>query len=167
MVQEILKQVWAENGDLLSKQYTGTGSTITSVTRQGKQGFMRKLTQGMISIERFIKNRISAHFKHDCFKYILNNHPHQMPYGIKASLEKKLKEMSRVFKQTQNITMCILTWNCGGNQPSQTFDISNILMLEDRSIQPDVYIIGLQEMVKLNAKSVLQGKDQARMMLWE
>lgn len=33
---ETLKHMWADNGDFLSKQYAGTGSTITSVTKTGK-----------------------------------------------------------------------------------------------------------------------------------
>lgn len=33
---ELAKSMWAENGDVLSKQYAGTGSTITSVTKTGK-----------------------------------------------------------------------------------------------------------------------------------
>jgi hypothetical protein len=35
-VYAIMKQLWAENGDVLSVQYTGTGSTITEVTKSGK-----------------------------------------------------------------------------------------------------------------------------------
>lgn len=33
---DILKNMWAENGDMISKQYAGTSSTITSVTKTGK-----------------------------------------------------------------------------------------------------------------------------------
>ena len=33
---ETLKLMWAENGDMISKLYAGTGSTITSVTKKGK-----------------------------------------------------------------------------------------------------------------------------------
>lgn len=33
---EVLKHMWADNGDILSKQYAGTSSTITSVTKTGK-----------------------------------------------------------------------------------------------------------------------------------
>ncbi len=33
---EVLKLMWAENGDALSKQYAGTSSTITAVTKTGK-----------------------------------------------------------------------------------------------------------------------------------
>jgi hypothetical protein len=40
---DTLKLMWAENGDTISKLYAGTGSTITSVTKTGKQGFMGKI----------------------------------------------------------------------------------------------------------------------------
>ena len=40
---EIITHMWAENGDVISRQYAGTSSTITSVTKTGKQGFFGKL----------------------------------------------------------------------------------------------------------------------------
>ena len=40
---DVAKNMWADNGDVISKQYSGTGSTITSVTKTGKQGFMGKI----------------------------------------------------------------------------------------------------------------------------
>jgi hypothetical protein len=40
---DVVKNMWADNGDIISKQYAGTGSTITSVTKTGKQGFMGKI----------------------------------------------------------------------------------------------------------------------------
>ena len=42
-VFDIAKNMWADNGDIISKQYAGTGSTITSVTKTGKQGFLGKI----------------------------------------------------------------------------------------------------------------------------
>ena len=42
-VYDVFKNMWAENGDMISKQYAGTSSTITSVTKTGKQGFMGKI----------------------------------------------------------------------------------------------------------------------------
>ena len=54
----------------------------------------------------------------------------------------------------EEVEVQILTWNCAGNTPAPTFDISNILFSDDQRI-PDVYVVGLQEMVKLNAKSVI------------
>ncbi len=65
--------------------------------------------------------------------------------------------------------MAVVSWNCGGNTPPPTFDITNILHFDggDTQVTPDVFIIGLQEMVKLNAKSVIKGKDKERALLWE
>ncbi len=71
------------------------------------------------------------------------------------------------FRRTENLRACFVTWNCAGNEPSQTFDISNILLMEDKTVNPDIYFIGLQEIVGLNPKQVLQGKDTTRMALWE
>lgn len=34
--------MWTENGDKLSMQYTGTGSNISGVLEEGKQGFAGK-----------------------------------------------------------------------------------------------------------------------------
>ncbi len=57
-ILDSVKYIWAESGDMLSKQYSGTGSTIATVTKNGRQGFLGKLTQKMISVERFIRNNL-------------------------------------------------------------------------------------------------------------
>lgn len=64
--------MWADNGDHLSKQYAGTGSTITSVTKTGKQGIMGKMDQWMRGVERFIQNNVEDGFKHECIKLLIN-----------------------------------------------------------------------------------------------
>ena len=72
---DIAKNMWAENGDVISKQYAGTGSTITSVTKTGKQGFMGKIDQMRMGVERFLKNNIEDGHKHECIKISVNQHP--------------------------------------------------------------------------------------------
>ena len=52
-IAKAFKNLWADNGDYLSLQYTGTGSTISSVTRDGKQGFKGMISHGLKSIGRF------------------------------------------------------------------------------------------------------------------
>jgi len=42
-----------------------------------------------------------------------------------------------------------------------------LLLKPDNFSEPDLYIVGLQEIVKLNAKSVIQGKDQEKICLWQ
>lgn len=50
-----LKNVWADNGDTISKHYTGTGSTHTNVTRTGKRDLMGMMDHGFKSLSRFYK----------------------------------------------------------------------------------------------------------------
>lgn len=76
-VFELLKNMWADNGDVISKQYAGTSSTITSVTKTGKQGILGKLDQMRRGVERFLVNNIEDGLKHECIKLFLNQHPQQ------------------------------------------------------------------------------------------
>ena len=94
---DLIKKMWAENGDILSQQYTGTGSTITSVTKSGKQGIMGKVEQMKIGVARFWNNTLEDDFKHECIKMIINQHPKQYNYGIKATIDKRLKEYKPQF----------------------------------------------------------------------
>jgi hypothetical protein len=118
-------------------------------------------------VERFMVNNFEDGYKHECIKLFLNQHPQQTQYGIRASLEKQLEKYQEHFISWSDIIINVFSWNCAGNTPNATFDISNLLLPEDPSIVPDLYVVGLQEMVKLNAKSVIQGKDREKAMLWE
>ena len=43
----------------------------------------------------------------------------------------------------ENMTACVFSWNCAGNTPTDTFDISNILIPDRVEFQPDLYVVGL------------------------
>jgi hypothetical protein len=49
-------ELWADNGDLLSKIYTGTGALKSEVTRSGKMSFAGMLGDATKSINRFVIN---------------------------------------------------------------------------------------------------------------
>ena len=50
-----LKNAWADNGDMISKHYTGTGSTHTNVTRTGKRDFKGIMDHSLKSAKRLYK----------------------------------------------------------------------------------------------------------------
>jgi hypothetical protein len=50
-----LKNTWADNGDLISKHYTGTGSTHTNVTRTGRRDLKGIMDHGLKTLGRFYK----------------------------------------------------------------------------------------------------------------
>lgn len=129
---ETLKLMWADNGDAISKLYAGTSSTITSVTKTGKQGIMGKIDQMKRGVERYFVNNFEDNFKQECIKLLLNQYPSkQEKYGIKASLEKKLILCQDQYKKYSEITCMLYTWNCAGNAPSPHLDISNILFTQN------------------------------------
>ena len=65
------KTIWADNGDFISKLYSGTGSTTSSLTRKGKTGFFGMLDHGMKSIERFYIANFEDRLKQEIIDLIL------------------------------------------------------------------------------------------------
>lgn len=49
----LFKNIWADNGDYISKIYTGTGATTSSTTRKGKGGLFGAIDHKMKSLGRF------------------------------------------------------------------------------------------------------------------
>ena len=47
------KHLWANNGDMLSFLYSGAGSTVSEMAREGKRGIMGMLKDGYSNLERF------------------------------------------------------------------------------------------------------------------
>lgn len=58
LINEI-KCHWRDKGDFLSRQYTGTISTISKVSQDGKEGFFGKLNHKVTSVQRLFKNTVS------------------------------------------------------------------------------------------------------------
>jgi hypothetical protein len=61
-VVDALKDFWAEQGDYLSIQNAGTTSTISKVSKFGKEGFLGKLNHKMKNVERYFVNTLSENF---------------------------------------------------------------------------------------------------------
>jgi hypothetical protein len=69
-----LKNVWADNGDLISKHYTGTGSTHTNVTRTGQRDLKGMMDHGFKSLSRFYKQYAEDNFKQEVIDLIIGEH---------------------------------------------------------------------------------------------
>ncbi len=51
--------IWADNGDFISLQYTGTNSTITRVMKEGKKGILSSLNHKYQDVLRFVNNNFT------------------------------------------------------------------------------------------------------------
>lgn len=56
--------MWADNGDIISLIYTGTGATTSSTTRKGeKSGLTSIFDHGMKTLSRYYLNNFDDNFK--------------------------------------------------------------------------------------------------------
>ena len=65
------KNLWADNGDCISKHYTGTGSTHTNITRTGKRDFFGLIDHGMKSLGRFYLQNFEDNIKQKAIDILL------------------------------------------------------------------------------------------------
>lgn len=68
------KHRWADNGDLISWHYAGTGSVMTSVTRSGRETIFGKLDHSMKSVTRFYVGNFEDSGKQEAIDIVLGEH---------------------------------------------------------------------------------------------
>uniref|UniRef100_A0A182K2S0 Phosphatidylinositol-3-phosphatase SAC1 n=1 Tax=Anopheles christyi TaxID=43041 RepID=A0A182K2S0_9DIPT len=69
--EAVFKAAWADNADLISLQYSGTGALKTDFTRTGKRTFKGLLRDGLNSLTRYIKNNFTDGFRQDSIELFL------------------------------------------------------------------------------------------------
>ncbi|KAL2901563.1 Type I inositol polyphosphate 5-phosphatase 2 [Bienertia sinuspersici] len=66
--------------------------------------------------------------------------------------------------KTKDVRVTIGSWNVAGRSPSEGLEIDDWLCMEEPA---DIYIIGLQEVIPLNAGNVLGAEDNRPISKWE
>jgi len=67
-------KAWADNADICSIQYAGTGALKTDFTRTGKRTPMGAIRDGVNSLVRYYKNNFSDGFRQDAIDLFLGNY---------------------------------------------------------------------------------------------
>lgn len=65
--------MWRDQGDYLSRQYTGTDSTISKVSEDLKEGFWGKINHKINSATRIVKNSLLDNSNQEVIDIILGN----------------------------------------------------------------------------------------------
>ncbi|KAL4383261.1 hypothetical protein GQ457_15G008610 [Hibiscus cannabinus] len=76
----------------------------------------------------------------------------------------KSETLRAQYINTKDVRVTIGTWNVAGRLPSEDLEIDDWLCTEDPA---DIYIIGFQEVVPLNAGNVLGAEDNRPIPKWE
>ena len=61
--ESLFKSVWADNADVISIQYSGTGALKTDYTRTGKRTKWGLVRDGINSLTRYYKNNFTDGFR--------------------------------------------------------------------------------------------------------
>jgi len=66
-----LKNTWADNGDMISKHYTGTGSTHTNITRSGQRNITGMVDHTFKSCRRLFQQFVDDNQKQEAIDILL------------------------------------------------------------------------------------------------
>ena len=97
------------------------------------------------------------------------NKNHQRNYEILfgknmkfSPLKNNLKELREDYCDREKINIYVASWNAGGSELSKInlINFDSLLIPKDQKIKPDIYFVGFQEVVKLNATNVIMTGDE-------
>jgi len=162
------RELWAENGDALSRIYAGTGAINTSFTRSGKRTLAGVLSDATKSISRAYINNFQDKGKQVAIDMFLGNMNNQRPVTIFDPIHDSVREVlvQRLpeYSTTKQCTIFAGTWNLNGRPPSES--LLPWLFPREDSIDPDMLVIGFQEIVPLTAQQIIQTDPETRR-IWE
>ncbi|KAM9635812.1 synaptojanin-1 isoform 3-T3 [Trichechus inunguis] len=172
--QEVFRSMWSVNGDSISKIYAGTGAL------EGKA----KLKDGARSVTRTIQNNFFDSSKQEAIDILLLGNTLNSDLADKArallttgslrASSKVLKSMCENFykySKPKKIRVCVGTWNVNGGKQFRSIAFRNqtltdwlldaprlagIQEFQDKRSKPtDIFAIGFEEMVELNAGNIV------------
>uniref|UniRef100_A0A0W0EZ96 phosphoinositide 5-phosphatase n=1 Tax=Moniliophthora roreri TaxID=221103 RepID=A0A0W0EZ96_MONRR len=163
------RELWAENGDALSRIYAGTGALNTSFTRSGKRTLAGVLSDATKSVSRAYINNFQDKGKQIAIDMFLGNMSAQQQVtifdpihdSVRAALEQRVHEYS----STKPCVIFVGTWNLNGRLPSSE-SLLPWLFTRENINDPDILVLGFQEIVPLTAQQIVQA-DPERRRMWE
>ncbi|KAF9651242.1 inositol polyphosphate phosphatase [Thelephora ganbajun] len=176
------RELWAENGDALSKIYAGTGALNTSFTRSGKRTLAGVLSDATKSVSRAYISNFQDKSKQTAIDMFLGNLSDQQPVTIfdpihdtvRVALEQRRMEYS----SPKHCMIFTGTWNLNGRPPSTESlmpwlfprpvcaVLTSLIVSDLTEPRPDMFVLGFQEIVPLTAQQIIQ-TDPEKRRVWE
>ena len=163
--------LWADNGDAISQIYTGTNALKSSFSRSGKMNFAGALSDVTKSVSRMYQNTFMDPKKQVTLDLLLGRDVHSIPVKIydpiNEYVQDKLNQEASVFTTSSGISIFIGTFNISGEPPLSSYNLTDWLFPPEgaNDPSPDIYAIGIQEVIELNAGSILSS-DNSRSTAW-
>uniref|UniRef100_A0A0E0C768 Inositol polyphosphate-related phosphatase domain-containing protein n=1 Tax=Oryza meridionalis TaxID=40149 RepID=A0A0E0C768_9ORYZ len=84
-----------------------------------------------------------------------------MPYSLRR---RKSETLRAQYIDIRELRICVGTWNLAGKFPPSDLDIQDWL---DKEEQADIYVVGFQEIIPLNAGNIFGSEDNSPIAVWE
>jgi hypothetical protein len=88
-----LRAMWTDMGDYLSRQYAGTDSTISSVSRDGRETFESKINHKTVTVQRFFLNTVQENQMQQSIEIVLGKFPNR---GYSKELQKYIERQFKI-----------------------------------------------------------------------
>ncbi|XP_048790067.1 synaptojanin-1 isoform X7 [Lagopus muta] len=183
--QEVFRSMWSVNGDSVSKIYAGTGALegkakagklkdgARSVTRTIQNNFFDSSKQEAIDV-LLLGNTLNSDLADKARALLTTSSLRVSEQSLQSASVKVLKSMCENFykyAKPKKVRVCVGTWNVNGGKQfrsiafkNQTLtdwlldapSIAGIHEFQDRRSKPvDIFAIGFEEMVELNAGNIV------------
>lgn len=149
--------LWADHGDRISQIYTGTNALKSSFSRSGKMGFAGALSDATKSISRIYINNFVDKNKQQLTDTLLGKISSQRQVliydPITEYVNNELKTYESKFTSHKDITIFTGTFNLAGASDNKNL---TEWLFPDEGFSPDIFVVGFQEVVELNASNILK-----------
>lgn len=164
--------LWADNGDTLSKIYTGTGALKSSFTRSGKSSFAGMLADVRKSAHRLYINNFEDKGRQTTIDMLLGRLIGQTPVNlfdpINDWVTAEVNRRATEYTSAEEINIWIGTFNLNGKTTGVSENLTPWLCpnVEQELRLPELYGVAFQEIVDLDVQQIMS-TDPHRRQLWE
>ncbi|XP_073524403.1 synaptojanin-1 isoform X2 [Phyllobates terribilis] len=180
--QEVFRSMWSTNGDSISKIYAGTGALegkaklkdgARSVTRTIQNNFFDGSKQEAIDV-LLLGNTLNSDLADKARALLTTGSLHVSELMLQSASPRVLRSMCENYyryAKPRKIRICAGTWNVNGGKQFRSIAFKNqtltdwlldapkiagIQEFQDRRSKPtDIFAIGFEEMVELNAGNIV------------
>ncbi|XP_056415459.1 synaptojanin-1 isoform X6 [Hyla sarda] len=183
--QEVFRSMWSTNGDSISKIYAGTGALegkakggklkdgARSVTRTIQSNFFDGSKQEAIDV-LLLGNTLNSDLADKARALLTTGSLHVSELMVQSASPRVLRSMCENYyryAKPRKIRICVGTWNVNGGKQFRSIAFKNQTLtdwlldapkiagvpeFQDRRSRPiDIFAIGFEEMVELNAGNIV------------
>jgi hypothetical protein len=163
-MDDAFNNLWADNGDWLSKIYAGTGALKSSYTRKGKQTVFGFLDDAAKSVNRFYVQNFQDKSRQEAIDLLLTNEPNVKTPG-KQNISEELDARISQYSSSSTLILFCGSYNFNGKLP-QNESLESWLTSQQVGIA-DIAVIGCQELIKLTPGEYITADTDKLRLIWE